>query len=93
MTAWAWDLPVLTPKPWDSVLSPLPTAPQASMVGLFPSPQALVQGAAQQGKLSPGDLSRDENRSPRTGQNRTALPVGVVAGGAVPRAACREGRN
>lgn len=76
-----------------TVLSPLPTARQASTVGLFPSPQALVQGAAQQGSLSLDDLSRDENGSPHAGQNRTALPVGGVAGGAAPQAAGREGGN
>lgn len=68
-----------------TVLSPLPTARQASTVGLFPSPQALVQGAAQQGSLSLDDLSRDENGSPHAGQNRTALPVGGWPGEQRPR--------
>lgn len=87
MTAWAWGLPVLTPRT-PRLLSPVPQPPRCLQSASSQLPQALVQGTPNQVN-SAWTQSRDENRSPRPGQNRTALPVGVVVGGAVPQAACR----
>lgn len=87
MTAWAWGLPVLTPRT-PRLLSPLPQPPRCLQSASSQLPQALVQGTPNQVN-SAWTQSRDENGSPRTGQNRMALPVGVVVGGAVPQAACR----